>query len=86
MAADELPTIPEIVPALLICQGVPAPPLMASPLTVVVMLPALVMVRGVLDAVRYCLLLIAVLIVCPAIAASAVVVSTPTPRKHFDLK
>jgi hypothetical protein len=48
MPADELPIIPEIVPKLLITQGVPEPPLMATLLVVVVTLPELVMVTGLL--------------------------------------
>ena len=70
MPADELPIVPEIVPALLICQSVPKPPLMASPLAVVVMLPVLVIVRGVLDAFKRTWPLTAVLIVWPAIGSS----------------
>jgi hypothetical protein len=46
MPADELPIVPEIVPALMICQIVPEPPLTASTLAVVVMLPALVIVKA----------------------------------------
>jgi len=44
MPAEELPVV-EIVPELLIAQGVPEPPLMAS-LLVAVTLPVLVMVTG----------------------------------------
>ena len=66
MPADELPMMPEIVPALLICQAVPEGAAIASPLAVVVTLPVLVMVRGLLAEVKYSLPL-AVLIVCPAI-------------------
>jgi hypothetical protein len=72
MPADELPIVPEIVPALLICQSVPEPPLTASPLAVVVMLPVLVIVRGVLDALKWSWPLTAVLIVWPAIGFSRI--------------
>src|SRR5580692_12464496 len=65
MPADELPIVPEIVPALMICQIVPEPPLTASPLAVVVMLPALVIVSGLLVAAKVSGPVIALLIVRP---------------------
>ena len=70
MPADDVPTVPDIVPALLICQAVPDAPETASPLTLVIMLPVLVTVSGLLDDERRKLPLTAVLIVWPAIAPS----------------
>src|ERR1700741_4729820 len=64
MPAADVPTTPEIVPALLICQAVPEGALMASLLPVEVTLPVLVMGSGLLVEVKYRLAL-AVLIVCP---------------------
>src|SRR6516165_4847500 len=64
MPAADVPTTPEIVPALLICQAVPEGALMASLLPVEVTLPVLVMVSGLLVGVKYRLAL-AVLIVWP---------------------
>ena len=75
MPADELPIVPEIVPALMICQIVPEPPLTASPLAVVVMLPALVIVSGLLVAAKASGPVIALLMVRPPLLTSTVNVS-----------
>ena len=64
MPAADVPTTPEIVPALLICQAVPEGASMASLLPVEVTLPVLVMVSGLLVEVKY-RLAFAVLIVTP---------------------